>query len=1020
MNSNFQIINASAGSGKTFSLVQNILKELFIRDDESYKKILALTFTNNAANEMKKRVLDELMLISEDIDSSKMFSLLKKDLNIDNFSASQKAKRVTNKILHNFSFFQVSTIDKFNHRIIRAFSQDMSLSSDFDLIIDQDEFKDQLINEFLDNLDESTFLSSVLTDFSIEKIEDNNSWDINYDLLELMKLLLSEANIDIISNAEPLGKKSFLRFRDFINKKLIELRKNYVDLSKLLLSLCDKNFDNYNAFPYEALPKFLKNLIDGDFDKKKIDTILKRVENNTILKKEFIQENFDFLEKTKSIINKIVLDLNKFVLYESIRKNNTQNHIIQEIIKFSFNFQKENNILLISEFNSLISKNIAGQPAPYIYEKIGNRFKNYFIDEFQDTSKLQWKNIIPLTSHALESMEENDLTGSLFLVGDPKQSLYRWRGADPEIFKSILNNNTPFFIKPFIRNLEDNFRSSQEIIKFNNSFFSYIRDKIQIKEAQDTFSSFIQNHTKKNTGLVSMTFLDFSSKGKVYKMSTFNKVFEIIQEKRKQNINLNEIAILLRSNDECSLISNFLLEKNINVTCEEMLSLENSIEIVFLINLLKIKKDLKSKKLKFEILKFLSSNENNDKKHDYISSKIGINIDLIFEKLLKLSFSTFKKLDLYDSVEYIVNNTNLFNNKLIYIQALLDLILDYNISNKRYKESFFEYWDRKKHKSKLSPPQDLMAVKVLTIHKSKGLQFPIVILPFFDSKLSKSSFRTWIELKENEFSKKVLIQFSKSMTYFNKNAKEKHELVNSNMITDSLNLMYVALTRAQNENHIISKVSADEKQNSFSKLIYNFVQTNYSDKLKNNKIKFGKEKQVKNNSQSHKSVFELESLVRKENIDLDKYIFSNKTDRSFKGEVFHEIMERIVYNFQSNKVLEEYFSNGSINKEELISLNKLVEQITTHKEIRQFFMPENKIFNEREIYLTGGEVIRPDKILFHKDRVVSILDYKTGFKKPSDLDQLKKYRSAMSIGGYNVKKALLVYTKDKLEIIQTV
>ena len=118
MNSNFQIINASAGSGKTFSLVQNILKELFIRDDESYKKILALTFTNNAANEMKKRVLDELMQISEDIDSSKMFSLLKKDLNIDNFSASQKAKRVTNKILHNFSFFQVSTIDKFNHRII--------------------------------------------------------------------------------------------------------------------------------------------------------------------------------------------------------------------------------------------------------------------------------------------------------------------------------------------------------------------------------------------------------------------------------------------------------------------------------------------------------------------------------------------------------------------------------------------------------------------------------------------------------------------------------------------------------------------------------------------------------------------------------------------------------------------------------------------------------------------------------------------------------------------------------------
>jgi ATP-dependent exoDNAse (exonuclease V) beta subunit len=138
LSSSFKIINASAGSGKTFSLVQNILKELFNGGDDSYKKILALTFTNNAANEMKKRILDELMLISEDYKSSKIFSLLKKELNISSSEAKVKAKRISNRILHNFSFFQVSTIDKFNHKIIRAFSQDLSLSGDFDLIIDQD------------------------------------------------------------------------------------------------------------------------------------------------------------------------------------------------------------------------------------------------------------------------------------------------------------------------------------------------------------------------------------------------------------------------------------------------------------------------------------------------------------------------------------------------------------------------------------------------------------------------------------------------------------------------------------------------------------------------------------------------------------------------------------------------------------------------------------------------------------------------------------------------------------------
>ena len=1020
MNSNFQIINASAGSGKTFSLVQNILKELFISNEESYKRILALTFTNNAANEMKKRILEELIQIADDINSSEMFKLLNKDLNIEKRNASQKAKRIVNKILHNFSFFQVSTIDKFNHRIIRAFSQDLSLSSDFDLIIDQDEFRDQLVNEFLDNLDESKLISSILTDFSLDKIKDNNSWDISYDLSELMKLLLSEVNIDIVSKSELLEKKNFFKFKNFISKKLIELKKKSILNSKLLIDLCNENFNNSKAFSRNALPNFLTNIISGNVDKKKIDSILKRFENNTILKKEFVDQNLDFLEKAQISITKIIDILQKILVYESIKKNNTQNHIIQELKKFSYNFQKENNILLISEFNNLISENIADQPAPFIYEKIGNRFKNYFIDEFQDTSSLQWRNIIPLTSHAIEAMDEDDLTGTLFIVGDPKQSLYRWRGADPEIFKSILNKKTPFYIEPYIRNLEDNFRSSFEIVKFNNNFFSYIKNKIQLKEAQDTFSSFIQNHTKKNSGHVSISFLETDLKEDSYKKATLIKVLEIISERNKQNISLNQIAILLRSNDECSLVSDFLLENNINVTSEDMLSIENSVEISFLINLLKTKNEVKNTRIKFEILKFLSFKEDECINHDYINKNITKDIDSIFDNFLKLSFSIFKKLDLYDSIEYVVNKTNLFNQKLIYVQALLDLILDYNISNKKFKESFFEYWERKKNKTKISPPQDLNAVKVLTIHKSKGLQFPVTILPFFDSKLSKSSFKTWVELNENEFSKQVLIQFSSSMNHFSKEAKAKYELIQSNMITDSLNLMYVAMTRAQNESYIISKVSVDENQNTFSKLLYNFVLNNYPNKFKSNEIRFGNLKELKINNSSNKTIYELENFKRKENLEMDKYVFSNKTENSLKGEAFHLIMEKIIYDYQYQKVLDEFYSVGLINENELKSFRKLIKQIVNHLELKEFFNSENKVFNEREIYLSSGEVIRPDKILFHNDKVVSILDYKTGLKKSQDIDQLNKYISYLSRGGYKIKKALLVYTKDNLELLNLV
>ena len=751
-----------------------------------------------------------------------------------------------------------------------------------------------------------------------------------------------------------------------------------------------------------------------------MDSILKRFENNTILKKEFIDQNLDFLTNAHISISKIIDYLQKILVYQSIKKNNTQNHIIQELKNFSLNFQKENNVLLISEFNNLISENIADQPAPFIYEKIGNRFKNYFIDEFQDTSSLQWKNIIPLTSHAIEAMDEDDLTGTLFIVGDPKQSLYRWRGADPEIFKSILNKKTPFYIEPHIKNLEDNFRSSYEIVKFNNNFFSYIKNKIQLKEAQDTFSSFIQNHTKKNSGYFSISFLENDLKDDNYKKSTLIKVLEIIEERKKQNISLSEIAILLRSNDECSLVSDFLLENNINVTSEDMLSIENSVEISFLINLLKIKNEVKNTRIKFEILKFLSFKEHGSTKHDYINKNIIKDIDSIFDNFLKLRFSIFKKLDLYDSIEYVVNNTNFFNKKLIYVQALLDLILDYNISNKKFKESFFEYWERKKNKTKISPPQDLIAVKVLTIHKSKGLQFPVTILPFFDSKLSKSSFKTWIELNENEFSKQVLIQFSSSMNYFSKKAKAKHELIQSNMITDSLNIMYVAMTRAQNESYIISRVSVDEKQHSFSKLLYDFVLNNYPKKFKSNEIKLGKLKEFKINHSSDKIIFDLENFKRKENLDVDKYVFSNKTENSSKGEVFHLIMERIIYDYQYQKVLDEFFSGGLINEDELKSLRILIKKVVNHLDLKEFFNSKNRVFNEREIYLPSGEVIRPDKILFHDDKVVSILDYKTGFEKSQDKDQLNKYTSCLSRGGFKIKKAFLVYTKDTLEIINLV
>ena len=327
---NIKIINASAGSGKTFSLVKDIILTLLINDENTYKKILALTFTNNAANEMKKRVLDELYLISKEIERSKIYELIASKIELKKPEVSKKAKFILNRILHNYSFFQISTIDKFNHRIIRTFSQELALSSDFNLIIDQDDFIEEFIYDFLDNIGSEKLFTSLLTDFSVSKTERNNSWDITNDLKDLMKYTLNESFNEDLARIEKLNEKGFKKTKNFYSDTIKKLKNEILSLSKSLQNKYSDLIDQ-QVFTNNTFTSFLNKIQKEKIDKIDLKSITNKIETNTIIKKKFEIEKNRFEEKILFDLKEIIKKINQSSDFVSALNNYIQNVLIHEL-----------------------------------------------------------------------------------------------------------------------------------------------------------------------------------------------------------------------------------------------------------------------------------------------------------------------------------------------------------------------------------------------------------------------------------------------------------------------------------------------------------------------------------------------------------------------------------------------------------------------------------------------------------------------------------------------------------------
>lgn len=1038
--STFSLYNASAGSGKTFTLVKNYLKLLFTSKSLlAFKNILALTFTNKAVGEMKSRIVKTLNEFSKDsiLESDHaMFKMIAEELELSQEQLHLKSKRLLELLVHNYAAFDVSTIDKFNHRLIRVFAHDLKLPVNFEVELDTDSILSQAVDQLIDKAGTNKALTKILVDFAIEKADDDKSWDISYDFNAIAKLLITESELPFVKQLEDKTLDDFKNLKDNLRQKRETSEKRFVEIAQNVLQDIANNGLDFKDFSRSTLPNHFKKAEELSLNA----LYNNKLEENLIEKKGIYTAKLD-KDKANSIeamlpqlleaYLEMKVEVHHFKFLKNALKNITPLSVLSAIGQSLQNIKNENEILLISEFNSIINSEINAQPAPFIYERMGEKFRHYFIDEFQDTSELQWENLIPLIDNAIAGENLKGETGSVLLVGDAKQAIYRWRGGKAEQFIALYSGKTPFFVKPKLETLGSNFRSLKAIVNFNNSFFKYLSTFAFSNENHKTvYEASQQTFQFDKDGFVSLSFLDMGDRDK--DEAYCEAVLDAINKATGDGYPLSDISIIVRKSKEGVAIAQYLTQQNIPIISSETLVLQNSPEVQFLTNLILLNIQPDNEEAKAALLSYIADSKLNlEDKHEFLSNLVHLETHSMFKSLEKFGFefdlNAFSQLPMYEAVESVIRAFELTKTSNAYIQFYLDEVFTFSQKHNASFQGFMEYWDRKKEKLSIVAPEGKNAVQILTIHKSKGLEFPVVIFPYANQNVYfDMNPKIWFPVEKSSYSgfEYLYLSMHTDLEGFGELGAAAYQLYRSNLELDSINLLYVAFTRAAEQLHVISELDLDTKQtekaNYYSGLLIRFLKSENlwnPDQLQYAFGKRAKPSAVKDKSNITKTA-ELFISTKKEDHHLS--ILSNSgflwnTEQAAaieRGNLLHDIMSHIKTRTDVDDTLEDYLTSGVINDLQYAQLAMDIKAIIQHQLLAPYYEPGLEVLNERDIISKNGNILRPDRIVINSSREVAIIDYKTGLLNPKHKEQLYEYQNVLEEMDYKVIKRILIYIND--------
>ncbi len=1067
--SKFNIYSSSAGSGKTYTLTKEYLKLALGSDKVNYyKRILAITFTNDAASEMKERILVALKDIADTQNFNEkskfwgMFREIAGELKLPDDTIQQRAAAVFSHIIQQYSDFAVKTIDSFVNQLVNAFTEDLGLPYNYEIVLDSKTVLTEAVERLIEKagFDEHQDLTRILEHFVEEKVSDGKTWNfVIEELAEFGNHLINDQFYSAIIKLDSLDSKDFWHISDNIYTYLNSIDNRIKALTEKAIQYIENQGLSVDDFTQKAkgIGGYFYNMRD-DFED---EYFRKKDKSPNSYQWAAINEDKWYGAKT-STPTKVAIDaikedltavfnemqefktkhLPKYALFTMIKPNLRKLSLLKKIKTEFDNVLADKNQVFISEFNRKILQIILSEPVPFIYERIGERYNHLLVDEFQDTSDMQFYNLLPLIENSLANNHFN------LIVGDAKQAIYRWRGGKMELIvhlfkkevEKLMDNSLiqDFQIEQFMsisnylnpENLTTNYRSSREVIDFNNRFFASVMNEYKNIHPFliDVYAGFEQKipEKAKTGGHVQIEFLDYV-KGENLMLG---RTVEIIRQVLDEGYSMGDIAILCRKNKESAEMANFLVEANYNIISRDSLLLKNSPIVRLLVAFMRVVNQPDNRLAKSEvaylfyqtILGHIPDNKDNDLISEAVDAAQITDFYLLFAQHgFTINSINLNKAGIYELAEKIIHIFQLFErtDRKSYLFRFLDVVLNYSLKESNHLQDFLKFWDEKKDSSALSvkSPAEQDAITITTVHRSKGLEYPVVIIPYaqWDTEPNNYS-ELWADLEVLDYeelsyekegdtvrllSAPVKINSRMLMTDLSGQYGKEFEAI----FLENLNMLYVAFTRAVDKLFVLSGKNHHNKVQGVGGLMQGFLQSVELYQPDQNIYEISKGHFIKKEkpTTAERDVIFLPKVVSEDRSDklrlrrISEKIFDSETLDKTKDRVnkLHEAFVKIKTRKDIPNAIQLLEFEGVLSPKESHEIIESIEEIIALPELKALFEEGLQVDNQREILLNGTESQCPDRVVM-KDGIVYIIDYTTGTSK----DPNKHERNARQVRNY--------------------